>query len=568
MGEKKKGQPVSLPVSQIQAQVYLGGDPERAVERALEKLEDPQFATELDSQVAAVSYLHELWPTLGEENQTRLLEAYAQVLPRCQRSRTPHKTLRGILRLKDEQDRIRALAVGSEEDIPWIAEAGEDIYPAEGFIGRYLEYAKHNGSHLSFHFWSILTILGSLAHRFIYVDAGQFYIYMNNYVVLTGASDSGKSVALDNAKGLIGPYNDRLLEKYKGQPHERSIFRVAGDITVPALVSTLGNQQYHYLKEREDGSTYLHTGQKDACGLMLLDEIASFLSQDAHGVRLKVPFLTTVYHGSRYEKTTNRDGTMVLEKPGFSFLGLGAPEWFRGNVTADFRQGGLLDRMMFVHREKTRRCYTIPLNPLDPVGRDALVDEMVELAHTGLIKMRADRAGTIYFKSWFKQRFYDLEEKGLDADSEEGGRSLNRTTGMIYKIAALISWSSGRAPWITDGDFDMAKIIVMAENESLLKLLAVVDESDRAPVFDEILRYIASQKGCCKKTPITRRFYRRKFVSDSGIDSFLDVLVESGQIRAVNTGRTMVYALEEHEECPYCKIPASAQKVTPIRRGA
>ena len=68
----------------------------------------------------------------------------------------------------------------------------------------YFDYVKDTESPLLFHRWSLITCLGAMLGRQVWIPFGSFRIFPNQYVMLIGDPGARKSAAIKIAKKLVG----------------------------------------------------------------------------------------------------------------------------------------------------------------------------------------------------------------------------------------------------------------------------------------------------------------------------------------------------------------------------
>ena len=330
----------------------------------LAKVNSNGFRTETEEQSKVLWEAARMFRYVEPQSREIALDTLLPNIPRLHRSAgDPRYTLERLLHLPTQSDIERCLTVGEEPVREWVEDKDEGKYlSVGGWIGEYLEYSKHNQCNVAFHFWSIITMVGAICQRKVYYDMGQFNVYLNTYTILTGDSASGKSIARSNAMDLLRRFNRRMEERDPDGPD--NVIVLPNESTPQYIIDALDNLPYSRINNegREE------IGERDAVGLLDLDELSTFLNKGAYGVEIKVPMLVRMYDANVYDKGTATDGKKELHNCALSILGLAAPEWFKESITPAVRKGGLLDRIMFIHRGESRRRYTLPLDPQGSPG--------------------------------------------------------------------------------------------------------------------------------------------------------------------------------------------------------
>jgi hypothetical protein len=188
------------------------GQLEKKFGEALKKVEIPEFTGEApeDVQSYIMAEAGKLYPYVGLEDQKVALRTFYPHISRIHQETEPLQTLDKILRLPGKKSIYRAITVGKGDHPTWTPDPDETKYPTDGWIGRYLRYARENEANLAFHFWAAMTIVGAIAQRKVYFEMGQFRIYLNSYTILTGNSSSGKSTASKVAINLLHRFNEHI----------------------------------------------------------------------------------------------------------------------------------------------------------------------------------------------------------------------------------------------------------------------------------------------------------------------------------------------------------------------
>lgn len=525
----------------------------------IQKAKAKGFETNRKSQVDVLHFCSEVWKYLTPKAQGELRKHLLPTVPRIRSGRFPKRTFERFVTLPERKDIQRALNVGVEVPMVWTPEPDEMMYPTDGFIGQYLKYAKHNQSNLAFHFWALVSVVGAMCHRKYYVDTGQFIVYLHNYIILTGDSDSGKSTAASVARDLMARFNRQMREKNPtlDQDHPDSIYLLPNDTTPEGIVWELSQRHV----SRVDPETKMEVeGKTDACAMLVVDEIANLFSKDNWAPSKTVSLLTQLWSDYYYKKGTKSGGHEEVNNAALSMLALGAPTWFQGGITDEFRNGGLLDRTIFIHRQKTNRIYSsTELPPFDPLVAEALASEMVPWATRGEVEMLPDKPA----KEWEKEWYHGVSKRmKREAEGSIRKRSLNRQGMLVWKLATVLAITYGEVPVVSDVRLEQAANILKAEEESLNKLFAVVDEGHRGPIYKDIEAFIYRKGGCVPRGKLMQQFRNRKGVGTSrALEPLLETLIHDGTLEKIQ-GKPEVYRRVGHEECRQCEpMLASVKRI-------
>ncbi len=511
---------------------------------ALGKVTDNGFTTDLRHQSEVLWEAARLFPHVDTGHQKAGLETFLPRVPRVHRSDNPSRTLKNLLHLPNQEDIYRCLTVGEVPPRPWVADDDEHQYMIGGWIGHYLEYAKHNECNLAFHFWSMMCIVGAICQRKLYYDMGQFQIYLNSYTILTGDSASGKSIARGNAMGLLKRFNRRMLEAEPSGPD--NVIVLPNESTPEYMVKAMDNLPWG----RYHPSGIEERGFRDATALLDLDELSTFLNRDTHSLGIKVPMLVRMQDADVYDKGTATEGEKKLKNCALSILGLAAPEWFKESITPAVRKGGLLDRIMFIHRKESSRRYTLPLDPVDPLIAESLVTDMLSWAKLGKMPMEATPSGLKYMQDYSRDftSFYDNSPARSDYE-----RSRKRQIVWVWRLAGLLAVTYGEAPFVSEDRFEQAMMLLLPETKSTEALMHTVEEGPDAEMYTKITQYIDRKGGCATHKQVMNNFYRRVQDGGKSVKQYLAQMKEAEVIVELRP-KTTVYRLPSHEGCPKCLV--------------
>lgn len=496
-------------------------------------LQQPQVIEDPYQQYLVCVNLGELLPMVDAGRQRDLLQRVAQLIPRCRRAADPEAAgamLQRMLAL-DQEELYDALRVEHQTPEAYQLQSGEDLYPTDGFLGRYLRWARWGNAPLGFHFWSAVAAMGAVAQRRVFYP-GARRIFLNSYIVLGGMKSSGKGQALDAATLLLQHVNE-VTEGRQLTPQERArrlINTLPPDSTMESLVTQLAARrvgiaervpQIHQEGEEHLGAPpeLMRAGEVpiDATGILLLDEMATFFGKDAWAVARKGPFMTTIKESRRYVKLTKRGGLEELENCAVSMLANCAPDWMQNTIQADLLGGGFMDRCVWVYREpawsRRESWNIINAPPLDPIeGRflaewlsQALLDMPMKVP--AALTRGAERVVNSFYKEQLQREHRSYQLYGVDAEEI----TANRVLWTAVQLAVVLAISRGGFPplVVTEDDAALAGKLVLIEEESLKTFLGQANRS-RSVVWDSrILAWLQGQGGCANLSLLNQHFRRQ-----------------------------------------------------------
>ena len=503
-------------------------------------------------QETVANGLRQRWKDLAKTDQSLLLQRYALLFPRTRENDNPQACLRRILNLQNGEDVQRALRVRAADYRDYTCDRGEEIYPTTGWLGRYLDYARWNEAPLALHFWAGVSILGAAVRRNYFVDNGRDYIWMNQFIILTGAKANGKTDARKAAKSVILRMNRKLakMEETK-EIISAKAFQVplmASDITPEDIVDQLADWS---ALPRHIGPGEALPGE--AISLIISDELSNLLGKSTFNAPKKIPLFTELCFNDEYHRSTKSGGQKDVERMAFSILACTQPGWMRNTVVSDAMEGGFLERANFIHRPSSTRVYaTFSLPMLDPLQAESLADRLVEIAgQTGnpQLLMPSDE-GKEFFDDW-----YIREHKKGPRDKEDFSlHTLKRRCIHLLRIASLLCISERTSlPFLEISHIRQALTIIEAEDEFYPQFISEASETNDSLLSKQILNWITSQGGCVKKTHFSAQ-PKFKGLLVVKRNELISNLVEAGDIYIYNGRGGKWYVLCGQEESDEAKV--------------
>lgn len=521
--------------------------------------ERADFKGNEDLEAVVMVHLTRIWSELGEDAQGRLVKVLAPRLARTSLARDPELACQQILTLGRDEDVRRALMVRPEDRQGWVPDPGDDLYPTEGWLGDYLEYAKHNEVPTGLHFWAGLGAFGAACRRNFYIEYGVDRLYMNQYIVFGSRKGTGKSVAMNAALGILHRLNTVVESQIPGS----DLYKVnvlPEDTTPQNLVKEMADRAAATETHMSDGTVRTELGVPvQATAILALDELSVFLGKGTFSIEQKVPLLTTLWSRDEmpYEKGTATEGRRTLNEIALSMIACCAPAWLRGSITSDVFGGGFMERTHFIYREPGNRRYDIP-PPFDPVQANMLAERLVQFTYRQL-KERA------YLKpearDWYRQWYDEIKDRAhrerLAEDEHE--TSVSRRSTHMWKLAAMLCLSEERWPWIGVQDFRRADRLLEHEQGYFDKFIEQARESKDAKNYKYLERlvrkhYRSTGEGLLRSKLMQKA--KARIGPVRAVQPWLDTLVMDGTLvkKSSKTDRGEVYlpgdAPAKHAEEP------------------
>lgn len=416
----------------------------------------PGLRDDAEVQAGVIERLRSLLPNLPNPEQVRVLESLALALDR------PPRWIEQLTKLSTP-DMRRALR---SRPVALNRKAGETLYPIDGWLGAYLLYTQETEAPLGWHFWCGAALLSIVARRNFYWDRGRYYLFLNQYVLLLGASGLTKSTTVNQATGVF----DELVEIAKSGSVVGldPIYKSPERITAARLLQDLSNWAKTYV-----GSST----RRDTILFVVSDELATLLGRDVKGSDQLADLLTDIYMGKR----THRDATILggdrtLVNVASTCLLATTADSARRNITENMFSEGFMGRVVTVPRSEPHDRYPTPPSA-DPVTRRLLAEQLAPwLLIDQEIELRIDANTNAWYESWYyAHRAQAPQDPKLNAFWNRKADHMFRLAGVL-KLAQL----AGCPPDVVDQvRKDGSVLVELALFELALHILE--DEERRLP---------------------------------------------------------------------------------------
>lgn len=337
-------------------------DAHEALRRVDRMLTDPGFELTLVSQVDAVRLLQR--GQKGGVEFPRIKSALIEKLPV-----TPER-FEFILKMPRRRDIRTALQYEHVVAEPRTKE--EQLYPTEGWLGVYLQYAEVTEVPLAWHFWSGVATLGAAMRRNVYCNPG-YFLYPNHYILLVGESAAGKGWSIERAAPILRDANDYLLEHladYPGGVKDRRVKILPDKAGAEMLCQQMAPAAEPVSHPKARNTVLVDT---DSIGAMFCDEVSTMLTKKSHNPALLIRLLTKFYNcADAWDEGAIYRGMNKLRDMALTFLSGSTVEWLNDGITDDLFSAGFMSRFLFVNRTYSHRFYAQGVPAPDPVQRDAL----------------------------------------------------------------------------------------------------------------------------------------------------------------------------------------------------
>lgn len=390
--------------------------------------------------------------------------------------KTSTERFRKILLLRDEADwraAIKAKPLSQHRRMP-----GDEVYPTEGWLGRYLLWTQSGEAPLAFHFWAGMAVLSAACRRSLYLYRGNHRIWPNQYIILVGSSGTKKSTAIGHATDLVYRLNEHIeaAQLTDPIPTDRSIRLLANKFTNSALIQEMKQDQW---------KTRMVNGKEvkeyaDSVGYISVSELADLLGAQTFDPGQIVVTLTDLWDcPSMRVVSTKGDGPRTLYKVSLTFLAGTTPDWVRA-MDPSIMAGGFTSRCNFVYRPVPKKIVAEP-DPMDPLIADQLAEELLEIAMLPYtVEVDPTREANEWFRHWYVE--WRRGQDDVVVDRLMAGY-VQRRDVHLWKMALLLCISKGEFPRLGIETLRQALTILEHEEQFLPMCFA---EIGRHPANDDI----------------------------------------------------------------------------------
>lgn len=232
----------------------------------------------------------------------------------------------------------------------------------------YLSYTYDTEPPRLFHRWSLLSSVGALLGRSVYVQHGHSRIYPNLYCMFIGESGTRKSTAIKMAKKLISAtgYDKFAAEKTS---KEKFLIDLSGQVHDPGLVSKNSNGKSNGYNGHNGtditmqnlwGEEYDKTPREV---FIVADEFNEFAGSSNHELHTTLGNLWDWDDDNIPFSNSFKSGSVQIWQPTVSILSGNTQEGFSRAFPPDTVGQGFLSRMLLIHGVKSQRRITFPTIP-------------------------------------------------------------------------------------------------------------------------------------------------------------------------------------------------------------
>lgn len=226
------------------------------------------------------------------------------------------------------------------------------------FFEEYFDYIGPTEAPLLYHRWSIISSLGALLSRQVWLPFGHSEIYPNQYIMLMGSPGARKSSAIGIARKLLrdtgfNRFAPDRLSKERFLMEMRPKHDEELDADLKDLVFDAPSELY-----------------------VVAEEFTDFVG---HGGVEFMTMLTKLWDNmDRYEHPKIHGKSVVVEKPTVNLIGGNTVQGLALALPPESLGNGFMSRVIFVHSEATGKKITFP-KPVSQSQKNKLLSHLEEI---------------------------------------------------------------------------------------------------------------------------------------------------------------------------------------------
>jgi hypothetical protein len=418
-----------------------------------------------------------------------------------------------------------------------------------GFINDAIFYNSGNECPPEFIEWAGISTISALAGRKLWVQHGEFTIFLNTYICLVAEAAGGKSTARHFEKKMINLVDPDYVTSASFQSHQD-------------IIDTMCNMMPHAWT---DDNGEFEGGEKGKVYeyrpfLISSNELKSLLSTDTKGM---IDFMVDIYDenafstGYKTYKRNNPERKQDLTGPYLCMLACATPKWFMGELKIDLFDGGLGRRLLIVNGEKANLIDT----PVRPVGH---VDALLRMQQF-LLKVKEAKGEMVrtpeamkFWKDWY----YFPDRKKTDDPILK--QFLDNKHIPLLKLSALLALSEDPTKRMIEVRHMQQALLMLARMEKgVSNLTRGIGRNELSGIGLRVLDFITKLGGVCGKVQLLKAF-GREFRMPEFVEQ-MNQYIQSEQLKEFvdqNTGKTW-YAIPEMYE-QYLRKKAAETTQPPV----
>lgn len=278
-----------------------------------------------------------------------------------------------------------------------------------GWLDLLLKQTEESEAPERYFWWSGIAAISAVVRKNVWFNRHYYKLYPNVYVLLISTkSGARKGIPISICKNIL-----------EGVEATRII---SGCNSIQGLIQELGQQ-----KTMPNGAVI-----GDAHGILLTDELDSFLTDDPKSLTYLTALYNTHEHEKGWEKTLKNSPKLTLKAPCLTLLAASNEMLFDSVVKRKDIEGGFIGRSIIVRESKPRLINSLVDPPKNPLNYTALELRLIQIS-----KIRGQFEFTPEAREVYRGWYEDIY--GADHDDRTG--TFNRIGDQVLKVGMLISLS-------------------------------------------------------------------------------------------------------------------------------
>lgn len=365
-------------------------------------------------------------------------------------------------------------------------------------LTSYLQYTEQTEAPISYHMWSMLSVIATCLRRKVWFNMGDFDYFPNMYVVLVGPPGRAKkSTAINQAMRLITNFDLRVS---------------ADSITREALIRDI--------KQAEQITQIGVSNLKTHASLTIVSkELSVFLGTGNHDL---LALLTDLYDApEKWEYKTKGSGVDTINGIWLNLLGASTPDWLVGSIPITAIGGGFTSRVIFVVEQDTK-C-KIPRPKVSTALKSLKEDIKHDLEEISLLSgeyTMTQEAGEMFDAWYMKGNDYSKIDKKFWGYME-------RKPAHLIKVSMLVAASSSNDMVITKDHVTVALSLLDGIEPRMIEAFGAAGRSEIAVDISDLEDMIKTV-GRISRVDILNGVWRD--ITPTNFDAGIDVLIQMGRI--------------------------------------
>jgi hypothetical protein len=344
------------------------------------------------------------------------------------------------------------------------------------WLKAYLEYVKELESPESFHVWTALSAIASVARRNVWIDQGHYLMYPNLFVILVAPPGKvAKSTSIRAGRRLVLGVPDIVFGP--------------DSVTREDLIRTMSNL-----------SKKLGPGKSSAMTIHST-ELSSLIEQSKISM---IQFLTDIYdcewNPKGWRHSTKHQGKDVIYNPVLNLLAGTTPSWIAEGMPDGVHEHGFTARVVFIYEDRPRFLNPHPRPPYQPLV-EALTEDLNRIAAINGEYQLTPEAWAAYDK------YYYLVGESQPNDYRTEGFHWRKAKVHLLKVAMLAALSERDDLIIYPADIELAWDLLTTIEDKMYKTFSAVGKFEYASDMERIeAQVMESPDGLPIKEILTRNY--------------------------------------------------------------